>query len=303
MNFLGVTQSHDQVPVTSGDTITLRTNAPTHGFNSCNTIYNFYPVDENGNFDPDGEITIHRETGSQFEGLVIAPLAHIRDGNIGNFAGTVVGRDYDWLDQSAGVEIHDWRAAGCSNYSGCLPTDDGTTIVHPGGPSGPSITDEITPGPSNGPTITDVVPAPNTDGECDNNERTITITSTETTTETTCPSNEPTITDDVPEPNTNGECDNNARTITITSTETTTETTTETIKQSDTANTADTNTPATVSVTTVTEKLPGPTQTVYVIGEKHKEDDGYHGGYDKKSKEKKHKKKGGNGYDKFGKSW
>lgn len=267
MNFLGVTRSHDQVPVTSGDTITLRTNAPTHGFNSCNTIYNFYPVDANGNFDPDGEITIHRETGSQFEGLVIAPLAHIRDGNTGNFAGTVVGRDYDWLDQSAGVEIHDWRAAGCSNYSGCLLGDGGPTTVHPGGPSGPSITDEVTPGQSNVPTITD----------------------------------------DVPEPNTNGECDNNERTITITSTETTTETTTETIKQPDTVNTPDTNTPtagpATVSVTTVTEKLPGPTQTVYVIGEKHKEDDGYHGGYDKKGKEKKHKKKGGNGYDKFGKSW
>lgn len=52
---------------------------------------------------------------------MLAPRAHIRDGNTGNFAGTVIGLDYNWLDQSAGVEIHDWAAAGCPNFNGCLP--------------------------------------------------------------------------------------------------------------------------------------------------------------------------------------
>lgn len=117
-----VTYFFPQVPVTAGSTITLSTNAPTHGFNSCNVIYNFYPVDENGDYYPDGQFTINRETGSQFEGLVIAPRAHIRDGNTGSFAGTVIGYDYAWLDPSAGVEIHDWTAAGCSNFNGCVPT-------------------------------------------------------------------------------------------------------------------------------------------------------------------------------------
>ncbi|CDH53845.1 predicted protein [Lichtheimia corymbifera JMRC:FSU:9682] len=109
------------VPVTTGSTITLSSNAPTFGFNNCKTVYNFYPVDENGDFYPDGDFTIERKTGSQFEGLVLAPRAHIRDGNTGNFAGTVIGLDYNWLDQSAGVEIHDWAAAGCPNFNGCLP--------------------------------------------------------------------------------------------------------------------------------------------------------------------------------------
>lgn len=78
-------------------------------------------MDKQGNFDSNGDFTLNRETGSQLEGLVIAPRAHIRDGNTGNFAGTVIGNDYTWLDPSAGVEIHDWAAAGCPNFGGCIP--------------------------------------------------------------------------------------------------------------------------------------------------------------------------------------
>ncbi|KAI7883291.1 hypothetical protein K492DRAFT_185236 [Lichtheimia hyalospora FSU 10163] len=139
------------IPVTSGSTITLGSNAPTQGFNSCNTIYNFYAVDENGDYDPDGEFTINRETGSQLEGLVIAPQAHIRDGNTGNFAGTVIGKDYGWLDQSAGVEIHNWEAAGCSNFGGCFPT---------GNP-------DPNPNPNPSPSPTDVTPVPTDSGACE----------------------------------------------------------------------------------------------------------------------------------------
>ncbi|KAI7883292.1 hypothetical protein K492DRAFT_192821 [Lichtheimia hyalospora FSU 10163] len=236
------------VPVTSGDTITLRTNAPTHGFNSCNAVYNFYPVDENGNFDPNGEFTIHRETGSQFEGLVIAPRAHIRDGNTGNFAGTVVGLDYDWLDPSGGVEIHDWRAAGCSNYGGCLPGSSGgggdTTAVNPPVPTSTSTSISTDTGPS----VTRTTPSISGD-------TTPPIVTSETSTT------------EVP-PNSNDE----------------------------------TSEPG-ISVSTTTEYVLGPTQTVYVVAEKkHEWDDDYHGNYKKKNKAKKHKK-GNSGYDKSDKSW
>ncbi|CDH60527.1 predicted protein [Lichtheimia corymbifera JMRC:FSU:9682] len=119
------------IPVTSGTTIDLRSNAPSQGFDSCRIIYNFYPVDEQGNYDANGEFTLDRETGSQLEGLVLAPHAHIRDGNTGNFAGIVIGNDYGWLDQSAGVEIHDWAAAGCPGFQGCIPLNPDTGTCTP----------------------------------------------------------------------------------------------------------------------------------------------------------------------------
>ena len=82
---------------------------------------------------------------------MIAPQGHIRDGNTGNFAGTVIGKDYNWLDPSAGVEIHDWTAAGCPNFGGCIPSDP----------------DEPSPEPSPSPTDTVPVPVPTDSGSCE----------------------------------------------------------------------------------------------------------------------------------------
>jgi hypothetical protein len=57
----------------NGETITLDTNSPSLGFNPCTTIYNIYPVDENGVFLPEGEITVIRKTSSQLGGFILAP--------------------------------------------------------------------------------------------------------------------------------------------------------------------------------------------------------------------------------------
>ncbi|KAI8146472.1 hypothetical protein BJV82DRAFT_598680 [Fennellomyces sp. T-0311] len=113
------------IPVTNGDTITLTGNQPSQGFYACRTIYNFYPVNENGIFLRGGEFTLVRQTGSQLEGFSLAPRGHIRDGTTGNFAGTIVGYDYTWDQFPIGVEIHDYPAANCASFVGCLPINPG----------------------------------------------------------------------------------------------------------------------------------------------------------------------------------
>ncbi|KAI9269069.1 hypothetical protein BDA99DRAFT_503449 [Phascolomyces articulosus] len=113
------------IPVLDGETIRLTGNQPSKGFNSCRTIYNFYPVNEAGQFKRDGTFTLIRETKSQLEGFSLAPRGHIRDGLVGNFAGTIVGLDYTWEYYPNGVEIHNYEAAGCDNFDGCLPVNPG----------------------------------------------------------------------------------------------------------------------------------------------------------------------------------
>ncbi|CEP11621.1 hypothetical protein [Parasitella parasitica] len=111
------------IPVLNGDTIEINGNNPSLGFNPCKLIYNFYPVDQFGTFLPEGEFTLIRRTASQFGGFTLAPRGHIIDGSVGNFAGNIVGMDYTWENLNAGVEIHDYHAAGgdCDYYEGCVP--------------------------------------------------------------------------------------------------------------------------------------------------------------------------------------
>ncbi|KAI9495708.1 hypothetical protein BDB00DRAFT_870250 [Zychaea mexicana] len=111
------------IPVTEGETIELKTNFPSQGFYACRTIYNFYPVNSQGIYSADSEITVFRNTGGQIEGFTLAPRAHIRDSTTGAFAGTIIGLDYAWYYGSVGVELHDYGAADddCNIFAGCLP--------------------------------------------------------------------------------------------------------------------------------------------------------------------------------------
>ncbi|KAI9495584.1 hypothetical protein BDB00DRAFT_897254 [Zychaea mexicana] len=110
------------VPVNDGDTITLRTNNPTQGgLLACNTIWNFYPVDANGNYDPNGSFTLRRETGGELHGLILAPLGHIKDSSTGSFVGQLIGLDYGW-EGGNGVAVKDYAATGCGDhFTGCIP--------------------------------------------------------------------------------------------------------------------------------------------------------------------------------------
>ncbi|KAL9549220.1 hypothetical protein MBANPS3_005303 [Mucor bainieri] len=117
------------VPVLNGDTIEFNTNNPTLGFNPCRLIINVFPVDSSGNFLPDGEFTLIRRTANQLGAFTLAPRGHIIDGNVGAFAGNIVGLDYTWENLGSGVEIHDFHAAGgaCDYYLGCRPVHVTTT--------------------------------------------------------------------------------------------------------------------------------------------------------------------------------
>ncbi|CAO0790500.1 unnamed protein product [Mucor circinelloides] len=124
------------IPVKNGETIELDGNNPTLGFNPCKLIYNFYPVDDAGQYVPDGEFTLIRRTANQFGGFTLAPRGHIVDGSVGNFSGNLIGLDYTWENLNAGVEIHDYNAAGgdCDQYLGCVPvhvTSDPPTVTLP----------------------------------------------------------------------------------------------------------------------------------------------------------------------------
>ncbi|KAG2216575.1 hypothetical protein INT45_001700 [Circinella minor] len=114
------------IPVDNFDVIELRTNFPSNGFYACRTIYNFYPVNSQGVYVTNGEISIFRNTGGQVEGFSLAPRAHIFDSAVGAFAGTIVGLDYQWYYEVIGVEIHDYGAAddSCNNFVGCFPLED-----------------------------------------------------------------------------------------------------------------------------------------------------------------------------------
>ncbi|GAN07835.1 hypothetical protein MAM1_0178c07339 [Mucor ambiguus] len=111
------------IPIDFGSPFTLKGNNPTNGLDPCRTIFNFYPSDSSGVYSS-RDITLKRNTGSNFGGFSLAPEAHIVDGSTGAFSGTVVGQDYSW--GGSGVEIHNYSAAGgsCSAFAGCFPIYD-----------------------------------------------------------------------------------------------------------------------------------------------------------------------------------
>ncbi|KAI9495720.1 hypothetical protein BDB00DRAFT_212945 [Zychaea mexicana] len=167
------------IPVTDGSTLRLTGNQPSQGFYACRTIYNFYPVNEDGQFVPGGTFTLVRETGSQLEGFSLAPRGHIRDGLTGNFAGTIIGLDYTWEYFPQGVEIHDYPAANCANFQGCLP-------INPGSPNTTTTTTTTSRTTDGGLTVTATttnsitITKPTTTTITENDGTTVTVTDQET---------------------------------------------------------------------------------------------------------------------------
>ncbi|OAD70012.1 hypothetical protein PHYBLDRAFT_172027 [Phycomyces blakesleeanus NRRL 1555(-)] len=62
------------VHIASGSTFRLSRNIPTIGLDPCRTLFNFYPVKDDGSYDAVGTFTLVRETGGPFGGLTLAPL-------------------------------------------------------------------------------------------------------------------------------------------------------------------------------------------------------------------------------------
>ncbi|ORY99042.1 hypothetical protein BCR43DRAFT_544312 [Syncephalastrum racemosum] len=177
------------IPVLNGATINLTGNQPSQGWYACRTIYNFYPVDTAGNYLENGEFTLLRHTGSQLEGLILAPRGHILDGTTGAFAGLTIGLDYAWENGATGVEIHDFVAAGCPEYDGCFPGVDPNDDTNTACPDVPTITSTITTTTTTTSTSTITSITTSTESLCtttitntDVNPSTTTVTSTTTLT-------------------------------------------------------------------------------------------------------------------------
>ncbi|GAA5806996.1 hypothetical protein MFLAVUS_000345 [Mucor flavus] len=116
------------VPVTNNTTITISTDSPSQGLYTCRVVYNFYPVNNEGIFMPDGTFDIIRNTKGMFGGYILAPRARIFDGDTGYFAGNIVGKEYAWTAYAkvdgdvVGASI-DWYVgpSNCTSFTGCIP--------------------------------------------------------------------------------------------------------------------------------------------------------------------------------------
>lgn len=125
-----------------GETIDIRTPTPSANLNACSTIYNFYAVNREGTYAPEGKFTLTRNSRNPLAGMVIAPqgnkapydltrtqklklsyephLAHIIDGITGSFSGQVIANSYE--AQGEGVKINDYMSTGneqCQSFAGC----------------------------------------------------------------------------------------------------------------------------------------------------------------------------------------
>ncbi|KAJ2964838.1 hypothetical protein NQZ79_g249 [Umbelopsis isabellina] len=118
------------VPVFDGTTLDITTNQPSMGAHSCSLIWNFYPVDKNGNFLDTGSFQLIRNTGSPFQGVILAPRADIIDSSFGVFEGSIFANSYRWQGET-GVEIHNTPA--CNGYHFCLPSGGGGGGIVPQG--------------------------------------------------------------------------------------------------------------------------------------------------------------------------
>lgn len=68
-------------------TFDIQTKNPSAGINACNSIYNFYAVNKQGRYEPEGKFTLKRNSEKPFRGMVLAPQgkytrAHIMIKNI-----------------------------------------------------------------------------------------------------------------------------------------------------------------------------------------------------------------------------
>ncbi|CEP11884.1 hypothetical protein [Parasitella parasitica] len=110
------------IPVMDGETLEIKTRNPSAGLNACNTIYNFYAVNHQGVYIPNGKFTLKRSSHESLSGMVLAPQAHIIDTFAGSFSGQIIASSYESSD--SGVQIKDYLFSGnekCQRFAGCAP--------------------------------------------------------------------------------------------------------------------------------------------------------------------------------------
>ncbi|KAI8138172.1 hypothetical protein BJV82DRAFT_301799 [Fennellomyces sp. T-0311] len=109
------------IPVREGGSLVIPTDASI-GFKNCKTIFNFYPVDANGNFvDKDTSFNVTYDgTSGALEGFVLIPGGKF-------YAATpVAGKLFaDTIEDSASGLLD----FSCGAYSGCFPVADYCSIV------------------------------------------------------------------------------------------------------------------------------------------------------------------------------
>lgn len=132
------------MPVIDGETFDVSTRNPSAGLNSCNTIYNFYAVNKEGVYIPEGKFTLKRSSHESLSGMVLAPqgnvlwqyihglintlaffinkiyTAHIIDTSSGSFSGQIIANSYESNDNN--VQIKDYLFSGnekCQTFVGC----------------------------------------------------------------------------------------------------------------------------------------------------------------------------------------
>jgi hypothetical protein len=68
-----MTSRIQQVPVMDGQTFDIQTKNPSEGLNACNTIYNFYAVNQEGKYEPKGKFRLKRSSETSLKGMILAP--------------------------------------------------------------------------------------------------------------------------------------------------------------------------------------------------------------------------------------
>ncbi|KAL9541298.1 hypothetical protein MBANPS3_009195 [Mucor bainieri] len=119
------------VPVYVGGTFTLSTLDVNKGISPCQSIFNFYAVDQAGMpvSDPNASFTLVRSPGVTIAGTILAPQARIVDASTGYFGGQLITlQSYE----GHGADIKDFDAVSrgqCTSRSLCWPMVKAPRVV------------------------------------------------------------------------------------------------------------------------------------------------------------------------------
>ncbi|GAN09285.1 hypothetical protein MAM1_0256d08810 [Mucor ambiguus] len=103
---------------------------------ACNTVWNFFSVDEQGVMDESAEqsFTVNRTSDTMIGGTFLAPFGSVVDGPSGGFAGQLIASNYE----SRGASLYDFEAIDASCHiasASCWPhlrrDDDMSTEAEP----------------------------------------------------------------------------------------------------------------------------------------------------------------------------
>ncbi|KAL9536959.1 hypothetical protein MBANPS3_012214 [Mucor bainieri] len=120
------------IPVLEGETFDIKTRNPSAGLNACNTLFNFYAVNTQGIYVPNGKFTLKRSSHESLAGMVLAPQAHVIDTFYGSFSGQIIADSYEAHD--SGVQIKDYLFSGnakCQAFAGCSAVAAASTAAAP----------------------------------------------------------------------------------------------------------------------------------------------------------------------------